>query len=177
MSLFYWLLNLNDPGAIEGVTAWELVARSALSVPVLVLIAAAGLAAACLNFMPHVVLRRGRRLLLFALRLIGLALKRLQEWPRMAKTWSLLFEERPRDIEPRLELAKYHEHRARDLSAAERLCVETLELLETRAALGRALDLDTGYVQDFQHRLERIRRKMARPGRADDEAQGLGLNE
>ena len=73
MSLFYWLLNLNDPGAIEGVTAWELVARSALSVPVLVLIAAAGLAAACLNFMPHVVLRRGRRLLLFALRLIGLA--------------------------------------------------------------------------------------------------------
>ncbi len=102
------------------------------------------------------------------LRLMGLALKRLKDWPRMADTWRLLLDEHPRAIQPRFELAKYLEHRAREFGAAERLCVETLELLETRASLGRALDFDEGYAQDFRHRLERIRGKMARHGFVND---------
>ena len=59
---------------MEHVSSWGLAARSAVSVPVIVLIVAAGLVLAGLNFAPHIVLRRNRRLLLFVLRLAGLAI-------------------------------------------------------------------------------------------------------
>ena len=72
--MIYWLLNIRDAGSVAGVESWELLARSAVPVVLLAGIVLAGLAIAVLNFTSHIVLRRGRRLMLFALRLAGLAL-------------------------------------------------------------------------------------------------------
>ncbi|HQM51059.1 MAG TPA: ribonuclease H-like domain-containing protein [Candidatus Hydrogenedentes bacterium] len=92
--------------------------------------------------------------------LMGMACKRLQQWVEMEDAWTLLLAERPRDLVARLELAKYYEHRVRDLLAAERICEETLQFLETRSALG-ADELPLG-LETFRVRLERIQRKLGR---------------
>ncbi|HQH54331.1 MAG TPA: ribonuclease H-like domain-containing protein, partial [Candidatus Hydrogenedentes bacterium] len=92
--------------------------------------------------------------------LMGMACKRLQQWIEMEDAWTLLLAERPRDLVARLELAKYYEHRVRDLLAAERICEETLQFLETRSALG-ADELPLG-LETFRVRLERIQRKLGR---------------
>lgn len=92
--------------------------------------------------------------------LMGMASKRLQRWAEMEEAWTLLLAERPRDLVARLELAKHFEHRARNLLAAEQICIETVEFLETRSALEN--DDEPLGLMDFQKRLERIRRKLGR---------------
>ena len=94
------------------------------------------------------------------LEMLALAHKRLHHWNEMEETWDLLVRESPEAILPRLELAKHHEHRTRNLPAAERICRETLELLETRAALDR--DPSLPHTQAFRRRLERVQRKLAK---------------
>lgn len=74
MSWIYWLLNIPEPGTAGSVESLEILARTTLPAAAIVLVAAAGVALAALNFTRHIVLRRGRRVLLFALRLAGLAL-------------------------------------------------------------------------------------------------------
>jgi hypothetical protein len=68
----------------------------------------------------------------------------------------------------RLELAKHHEHRSRNLVEAQRICEETLQYLETRAALGHEDEWDTLQAQAFQRRLDRIRRKLAKASSTDE---------
>ncbi|MBI5093416.1 MAG: hypothetical protein HZB26_13370 [Candidatus Hydrogenedentes bacterium] len=65
-------------------------------------------------------------------------------------------------MQARLELVKLYEHRTRDLADAERLCAETIALLETRGAREVFDAPDASQLESFQRRLERIRRKMAR---------------
>lgn len=96
------------------------------------------------------------------LELLAYAQKRMQEWDRMADTWSLMLREFPSAILPRVELAKHHEHRTRNLAEAKRLCQDALQFLGTRAALDRANDFESVQAQQFQHRLDRIRRKRAK---------------
>jgi len=96
------------------------------------------------------------------LELLAFAQKRLQDWDLMEETWSLMFQEFPREILPRLELAKHHEHRTRNLFEAARICEETLEFLHTRNALGHDDDFDAWQARSFQHRLDRLRRKIAK---------------
>jgi len=92
--------------------------------------------------------------------LMGMATKRLQQWSEMEEAWTLLLAERPRDLVARLELAKHYEHRARNLLAAEQICAETVDFLETRSALEG--DEQPLGLMDFRRRLERIRRKLGR---------------
>ena len=98
------------------------------------------------------------------LEMLGYAYKRLGNWQAMEDAWSSLHTQFPHDLLARHELAKHYEHRKRDLFAAERICRETLDYIDTRTALGR--DADAGSVASFRRRLERIQRKLkrARPG-------------
>lgn len=96
------------------------------------------------------------------LQLVADAYKRLDDWEQMEALLQLLLREFPKDLHARLELAKYHEHRTRNLEEAQRICRETLHLLELRETLGRELGFSDIGAADFQYRLERIERKLAR---------------
>jgi hypothetical protein len=96
---------------------------------------------------------------------MALAHKKLQQWMPMADAWERVLEEIPSDMSARIELAKFHEHRSKNLGTAERVCTETIQLIETRGALGTQSTLDAQYLGEFQHRLTRIRRKITRTGR------------
>ena len=96
------------------------------------------------------------------LELLGFAYKRLQNWEQMQATWDLMMREFPKDLLARLELAKHHEHRRRDLIQAQRICIETIQWLETRAGLGHEDDFHHAQIAAFQHRLDRIQRKLAK---------------
>jgi uncharacterized protein YprB with RNaseH-like and TPR domain len=98
------------------------------------------------------------------LELLGFASKRLQDWTTMEDTWRLMAREFPSDLLCRLELAKHHEHRTRNLAEAERVCVEALERLGTRAMRDPEDELGTLQGRTFQRRLERIRRKLSKAG-------------
>ena len=98
--------------------------------------------------------------------LTALSLKRLGRYSEMAKHLDELLRQAPRDFDARRELAKYYEHRARDLARAERLCVETLQLLDTCEALGRAAGFGAGQREAFSHRLQRVRGKLRREGKS-----------
>ncbi len=95
------------------------------------------------------------------LEMAGFAAKRLGQWQRMEDFWRLLVDEFPRHLVARHELAKHFEHRKRDLAAAERLCVEAIQYLETRAALEYGV-AGAKPLASFQHRLERVQRKLDR---------------
>ncbi|MDK1022588.1 MAG: ribonuclease H-like domain-containing protein [Candidatus Hydrogenedentes bacterium] len=92
------------------------------------------------------------------LEMAGFASKRLGQWQRMEDFWRLLIDAFPRHFVARHELAKYYEHRKRDLPAAERMCVEAIQYLETRAGLEYEV-AGAKPLASFQHRLTRIRRK------------------
>ena len=84
----------------------------------------------------------------------------------MRRAWESVLHEFPRSVQARLELAKLYEHRLRDLAEAERLCAETVDYLQTQAALDRSPTPDTTQLDAFQLRLDRIRRKKNRYGDA-----------
>lgn len=95
------------------------------------------------------------------LEMIGMALKRRRRFEEMQQAFELLLSEFPSDFNARLELAKLHEHRTRDLAQAARICEEGLALIhaahgrhETIAALHGATVL--------QDRLARLQRKLGK---------------
>lgn len=96
------------------------------------------------------------------------AYKRLERFDEMQETWERMLREYPKDLRARLELAKHHEHRTRNLGEAHRICCETVQFLELRDTLGRELGFADIGVADFRHRLQRIQRKLSR-GKASDE--------
>jgi len=99
-----------------------------------------------------------------SLRLLALAHKRLKDFEQMGEVLERLVGEFPRDLDARLELAKLHEHRTRNLAEAERLCVEAVDFLEVRMALERGTGIESARLIEFRRRLDRIRRKMGRHG-------------
>lgn len=96
------------------------------------------------------------------LEMAAFAAKRIRDWERMEQAWTLLLQEFPSDLVARLELAKHHEHRTRNLPEAERICAETVQLLEAGARLTSSSDTEIGYIDVFRRRLERVRRKLAK---------------
>lgn len=104
------------------------------------------------------------------LELLGFACKRLRDWQRMAETWSLMMTRFPSEPLPRLELAKHHEHRTRNLFEAERICSETVEFLQTPAGAAAEGQFDPWLLDAFNYRLARIRRKLSRAQAGDDPA-------
>lgn len=93
------------------------------------------------------------------LEMSAMASKRLERWEDMETTWNTLLAVSPRHTTARLELAKFYEHRKRDLGAAERVCIETLQYLRTRGALHDALG-QTNEEHAWQKRLQRIQKKL-----------------
>ena len=89
----------------------------------------------------------------------------------MASYWSILIDEFPKDLTARHELAKHHEHRTRNLPEAERLCLEAIDALETRIALGRAFGAESSQLAHFQKRLDRLRGKLQRGGCCGDDSE------
>ncbi|MDI3340790.1 MAG: ribonuclease H-like domain-containing protein [Sphaerobacter sp.] len=84
-------------------------------------------------------------------------LKRLDRTPEAVPLWCRMCDRaarhEPLDLYPFEELAKYYEHQARDLVAAEQVVERALRLLDLRGEYhGR---------RSLLHRLERIRRKQA----------------
>jgi len=106
--------------------------------------------------------------------LVASAHKRLQDWVRTEETWRMLLAEYPGDLHAREELAKIYEHRIRNLPEARRICQETVQLLETRAALHVAYDPDLRWVESFRRRLNRLNRKLARAGLREEGPSGAG---
>ncbi len=82
--------------------------------------------------------------------------KRRARWDEARALWEAAARA-PRDFDPRPweEIAKVHEHRQRDLPAARRVVEEALELARRHRASERVL-------ADFEHRLERLARRLER---------------
>ncbi len=93
--------------------------------------------------------------------LMGLALKRMGDWEEMEKVWKSVLITATDPLLAYHELAKLYEHRMRNLSDAESICVQALQYLDTRIAL-RDNPFDESLREAFEYRLERIRRKMTR---------------
>lgn len=62
---------------------------------------------------------------------------------------------------PRIELAKYYEHKARDFAQALKMTEETMELLREKKVLLRSLPVDHE-LAELSHRRERLLRKVER---------------
>ncbi len=85
--------------------------------------------------------------------MLATACKRTGRWLDMQQALELLVQEFPDDVSARIELAKHHEHRSRDLLTAEALLVE---------ALAAAIPEEGPAIEA---RLNRVRRKIARSRR------------
>jgi hypothetical protein len=85
--------------------------------------------------------------------------KRAARWDAACALWEAARRREQFDPRPWEELAKYHEHRARDLAAARAIVQDALGLARTAGAATRVLDA-------FNHRLARLDRRLDRPGRA-----------
>jgi uncharacterized protein len=80
---------------------------------------------------------------------LGLARKRRGEWEKAVEVWQAMLEE-GRSLHAAVELAKYHEHRARDAARA-------LQIVEEIFTWGLPLDKRTR--EGIQKRRERLQRK------------------
>lgn len=89
--------------------------------------------------------------------MMGFAAKRLERWETMEGAWQSLIDEFPSTLTARVELAKHHEHRTRNLREAQRLCREALNHATGAGAPSPATTI--------RYRLERIEGKIARATR------------
>jgi uncharacterized protein YprB with RNaseH-like and TPR domain len=85
--------------------------------------------------------------------------KRAARWEAACELWEAARRHQAFDPRPWEELAKYHEHRARDLAAARAIVRDALGLARASGAASRVLDA-------FSYRLARLDRRLERPGRA-----------
>lgn len=98
------------------------------------------------------------------LEMIGMAHKRLGQFEEVQAAFERLLDAFPSDLTARVELAKLHEHRTRNLAEARRLCEEALQHYYTQLSLDRPTDLSEGVAKELQYRLDRIKKKMGRGG-------------
>lgn len=106
--------------------------------------------------------RMGRRQLLDAAALY----KRWHEHDKAAALWRLYIQRSAGMLhawEPLIELAMHYEHRERDLEAALHCTLRARKLIERRLALGRGRRTDRELLQQIDHRLARLQRKLKRP--------------
>jgi len=83
--------------------------------------------------------------------------KRLARWDAARSLWETAARHIVFDPRPWEELAKFHEHRARDFTAARGLVEDALDLARASGAAARVLD-------GFTHRLARLDRRLATRG-------------
>ena len=82
--------------------------------------------------------------------------KRAARWETACALWEAARQRDLFDPRPWEELAKFHEHRARDFSAARAIVVDALEL-------ARAAGVGNGVLEALGHRLGRIERRLGLP--------------
>src|SRR5438034_735871 len=81
--------------------------------------------------------------------------KRATRWDRACALWEVASRHGAFDREPWEELAKFHEHRRRDLRTARATVAHALELADAAGAPLRVIDA-------FAHRLSRLERRLRR---------------
>lgn len=87
--------------------------------------------------------------------------KRLRQDDEAIGLWqSLIARRQTGSLWPYVELAKYHEHRVKDLEAARQVVRSALEQIATRRTLLQFTD-DDPLVDDLRHRLARLERRLA----------------
>ena len=91
----------------------------------------------------------------FSLELLGLAYKRRARYEEMEDTFEKLVENFPTHVTARIELAKHHEHRSRNLKRAEEMCEAALAVMQSEYTTTAAS------LNNIQHRLTRIQRKLS----------------
>ena len=89
---------------------------------------------------------------------LGFGYKKLGEWAKAADVWHACLETGRFHPLPYIELAKYYEHRTRDLETARRLVRKALSELDVLLALERDHKWFR-YLEDLQHRQRRLERK------------------
>jgi uncharacterized protein YprB with RNaseH-like and TPR domain len=88
-------------------------------------------------------------------------LKRQGMWPEAVELWQLAIEENHGRLYPFVELAKYHEHRAKDFPKAEALVLRAMDLVQA-SATSRGRWWAERRLEELEHRLQRVQRKRAR---------------
>ena len=88
-------------------------------------------------------------------------LKRQENWPEAIELWQLAIEENHGKLYPFVELAKYHEHRAKDFQTAEALVLRAIDLVQASAAR-RGRWWSERRLGELEHRLRRVQLKRAR---------------
>jgi len=83
---------------------------------------------------------------------LGRLLRRLGRWEEAREVWSAWAAQEIASLEPMEELAKYLEHRARDLEAARQIVVRALALAESN---------DGSTLPSLRHRLHRLECRLA----------------
>jgi hypothetical protein len=102
------------------------------------------------------------------LEMLAMAYKRRKQYPEMQETWELLLREFPADLVASHELAKFHEHRSRDLLQARALCQKALDRIAMRSELHNQLAAGLSEERAFRKRLERIEQKLHKGGWTED---------
>jgi hypothetical protein len=94
------------------------------------------------------------------MRLLSLTHKRKGDWDSAVRLWNEEAYDDSHTLFALEELAKFHEHRRRDLSGAREVCRRAITMLEIRVATTDA-DL-TRHFEQFEYRLRRIEKKIRR---------------
>lgn len=89
---------------------------------------------------------------------LGSVLKRMGKWHRAVEVWEEIIQIMPHKIDAYEELAKYYEHRTRQINKAVSIVQRALERIELNTALGPDLTSGTD-LRDLHYRLARLRRK------------------
>ena len=88
-------------------------------------------------------------------------LKRQGMWPEAIELWHSAIDENHGRLYPFVELAKYYEHRAKDLQTAEALVLSAMDLVQVSAAR-RGRWWTERRLGELEHRLRRVQLKSAR---------------
>ncbi|MCD6115982.1 ribonuclease H-like domain-containing protein [bacterium] len=89
---------------------------------------------------------------------LGALYKRTGRWEEAENIWLYIIKKLPKNIEIYEELAKYYEHRKREISKAIDIVLKALEILNLQAELNPQ-PLYNLKQKDFIYRLSRLRRK------------------
>jgi uncharacterized protein YprB with RNaseH-like and TPR domain len=92
---------------------------------------------------------------------LSIHLKRQERWPEAVELWRLAIEEDHGRLYPYVELAKYYEHKAKDLAKAEQLVLEAIGWLESSSPY-RGSWWREQRLGELEHRLRRVQDKMRR---------------
>ena len=103
------------------------------------------------------------------LELLAVSCKRLQDWENMSAAWELMRREFPSYLLPKLELAKHHEHRTRNIAEALALCEEIQDRLNPDANAEEE-DFDNLQAKALRRRLQRLQRKQAKASPLDPDS-------